>query len=594
MGAPRGGPGVFVVALRRGVGTGFGRGVRRGVGKGVAAVVLSVAMGAAGVAVTTPSGATAGAAPTGWPVISTAGDTFGALVTFRTPDGLYASPIHGAVMPDGRLFLMGRVHADRLEMMHASWTQRVDAPGSTPPAQVTIQDIMAPTDLHDTAYGAYTLDDSLVCGGHTFLSDGRLMIAGGPRTVSNTSTGTLVAAVGVGYGSTFDGAAWNRIPGFMAGKGGYFNTRWYPTLTRLADGRILVTGGFDVLTPIFDPNVSEEIFNPADNTWTQISSQQQTPPQAHDADYTAVFTLPRPVGGSDVAMIGESGVPILMSSATTPATWRVSPQPRPGATSSATYSSGAATALLPVRLNDGEWGYHNGSFLTAGGALGSSAMSHADVYDPTTDTWRATIDTGVARHYPATVDLPDGRVLVMNGHDSTATPGVLSPQYIDPANDFAVTTSPAVATEIRGYHNVAMLVPDGRVLVAGGRDVNRDTSLEKPDYTYFSPSYMTRTRPAIVNAPLKLGYGQNAFLGTTTTPVSEAVLMALPAMTHSFDQNQRSVQIKLRSVVTDAANNQISVITGPSDAQVAPPGDYMLFVLDANRVPSVARIVRVG
>jgi len=526
--------------------------------------------------------------------IATKGDAFSSVVTFRTPDGLLAAPIHGAVMPDGRVFLLGRVQADKPEMMHGAWTQAVDAPGAVLPKQVTINPIMAPTDLHGTLSGDYTLDDSFVCGGNTFLSDGRLMIAGGPRTVTNTLTGELVLAVGVGYGSTYDGSAWKRVPGFMAGKGGYLATRWYPTLTRLADGRILVTGGFDVLAPFLDPNVSEEIFNPVDNSWTEISSQQQTPPQTHDADYTAVFQLPKAAAGSDVAMIGEDGVPIMLNTATTPATWRVSPNLRPGATNGATYSSGAGTALLTIRLTDNEWGYHNGSFLTMGGALGTSAMTHADVYDPITDAWHATIDTGVARHYPATVVLPDSRVLVINGHDTTATPGVLSPQYIDPANGFAVSTSPAVATEIRGYHNVAMLLPDGRVLVASGRDVNRDTSLEKADYAYFSPSYMAKPRPVIVNAPLKLGYGQNVFLGTTNRKPTDAMLVALPAMTHSFDQNQRSIQIKLRSIVADAANNQISVITGPSDANVAPPGDYMLFALDANRVPSVARIVHIG
>ena len=527
------------------------------------------------------------------PSIGTGGDRLSATVTFRMPDGSYVAPVHGAVMPDGTMFLMGFVHGDQTVMMHAAWSRPVDAPKATLPAQITVNPLTAPVDLDMAASGQYTIDDSLVCGGDAFLSDGRLMIAGGPRTVTD-ATGQLVLAVGLGYGSTYNGTGWTRLPGFMAGTGGSIAARWYPTLTRLADGRMLVTGGFDLLTPTISPNISEEIFNPADNTWTQISTQQQSPSQIHDADYTAVFQLPATVSGSDVAMIGEDGVPILLNTKTTPATWRVSANLRPGATNGAALSSGAATTLLPIRLVDNEWGYHNGSYLTDGGGLGTAAMAHADVYDPVTDSWRPSINMGTARHYAATVDLPDGRVLVINGHDSAATAGVLSPQYIDPARGFAVTTSPAVATEIRGYHNVAMLLSDGRVLVSGGRDVNRDTSLEKPDYAYFSPAYMKQTRPAIVNAPLQLGYGQNAYLGTTTRPVTDAVLIALPAMTHSFDQDQRSIQIKLQSVTADAANNQISVITGPSGPNVAPPGYYMLFTLDANRTPSVAKIVHIG
>ena len=47
--------------------------------------------------------------------------------------------------------------------------------------------------------------------------------------------------------------------------------------------------------------------------------------------------------------------------------------------------------------------------------------------------------------------------------------GAVAPVH-RPSNGFAVTTSPAAGTEVRGYHNVAMLLPDGRVLVASGRD----------------------------------------------------------------------------------------------------------------------------
>jgi galactose oxidase len=97
----------------------------------------------------------------------------------------------------------------------------------------------------------------------------------------------------------------------------------------------------------------------------------------------------------------------------------------------------------------------------------------------------------------------------------------------------------------------------------------------------------------ITGAPTQLGYGQAALVGSSTVKATDAVLMALPSMTHSFDQNQRSVQVKLQTVA-DGTNSRLSVITGPADASVAPPGYYMLFLLDANRVPSVAKMVHIG
>ena len=546
------------------------------------------------VALLAPS-VSAGAAP----VIPTAGDTFSALVGLRSTDGMYVAAIHASVMPDGRVFMMGTeaptFPAAISDVGHFSFIYTPDAAGATLPATEAQAMLMAPVDLHDVTSNGHIFDDSLVCGGMTFLSDGRLMVAGGTRVVKDAATGKMQLAIGGTYGTAFNGTRWTRLAGNMTGVGQTRTGRWYPTLTRLANGKILVTGGYDNVGPsAFTANLSEELYDPLTSTWTTISSQTQTPVATHDADYTAVFQLPTSVQGADVLMIGEDGLPIYMSSATTPATWRSSGQTRPGSTPGGKFSNGAGTAMLPIRLTDGAWGYHNGSVLTMSGLLGSTAMTKADVFDPVTNAWTRSIDTGTPRHYPAPVLLPDGRVLLINGHDSSATNSVLVPQYLDPANNFALTTSPTNGIEVRGYHNVAVLLPDGRVLVGGGRDLDRTTSSEKPDLAYFSPSYLSQPRPVITSAPGQLGYGQSAYVGSSTVHPVEAVLMGLPSMTHSFDENQRSVQISLTSKAVGGGNTQISQIVGPADASVAPPGYYMLFVLDANRVPSVAKIVHIG
>jgi Galactose oxidase-like, Early set domain len=147
------------------------------------------------------------------------------------------------------------------------------------------------------------------------------------------------------------------------------------------------------------------------------------------------------------------------------------------------------------------------------------------------------------------------------------------------------------AGEARGYHNVALLLPDGRVFVAGGRSRSEnappDAEDEKPTFRYLYPPYMLEPRPAITAAPATIGYGASFNVSFSGGPISEAVLIGLGSMTHAFDTNQRHVQLPL---VAPTSTN--ATIIGPPNRQTAPPGYYMLFVLNQANVPSIARIVR--
>ena len=72
------------------------------------------------------------------------------------------------------------------------------------------------------------------------------------------------------------------------------------------------------------------------------------------------------------------------------------------------------------------------------------------------------------------------------------------------------------------------------------------------------------------------------------------MLVALGSMTHSFDENQRVVQLPVGAVLPGSNGTNVMITGGPSDSSTAPPGYYMLFVLDQNRVPSVAQMVHLG
>jgi galactose oxidase len=101
-------------------------------------------------------------------------------------------------------------------------------------------------------------------------------------------------------------------------------------------------------------------------------------------------------------------------------------------------------------------------------------------------------------------------------------------------------------------------------------------------------------RPVITSAPQSFGFGSSFQVNVSTQKPAGAVLISLGAMTHSFDENQRAVQVAVSQVATSTSGGWTATLTSPSSAQIAPSGYYMLFVLDSRRVPSTATIVHLG
>jgi galactose oxidase len=235
--------------------------------------------------------------------------------------------------------------------------------------------------------------------------------------------------------------------------------------------------------------------------------------------------------------------------------------------------------------------------LIAGGGDedGTGALPLAHIYDPVRDTWR-TIDTGIARSHPAAVLLPDTTVALVNGNGGVDDPK--RAQIIDPVTESVTTGPPWPDPHPRGYHNVALLLPDARVLVAGGQGGGEDS--ERPDLRIYVPPYLVgvapEERPRIVSAPRVIPYGVTLLLRVEGGPVHKVTLVALGSMTHAWDANQRCVEL-----FDGEVRDPELTIPGPRDAHAAPPGDYMLFAMrrdaagDGVRlIPSVAFMVRVA
>ena len=103
----------------------------------------------------------------------------------------------------------------------------------------------------------------------------------------------------------------------------------------------------------------------------------------------------------------------------------------------------------------------------------------------------------------------------------------------------------------------------------------------------FFPGYYFLPRPTIASSPLIVGYGVDF---PVTTPdalsIAKVALIRPGAVTHGFNQTQRYVGCAF------TAGPGALTVTSPPDGNVAPPGFYMLFIVNGGRVPSIARWIR--
>ena len=527
-------------------------------------------------------------------------------------------PVHGTLLPDGRVMLFGPVGVNA----RAAWLRPTPI-GQPLPATVRLTpdnvpvDVDPPVTVTDPATGnRIHIEETIFCSGHALTADGGIFVAGGTLLWSfyEAATQTTVNYI---YGLpnvtqySLAGGTWSRGENMRGTGETGSNMRWYGTVTRLGDERMLVSSGYELASiqvrqpgqPVHNHgstlNRSVEVMLPAGGG-TVVSPHAETPQAIWNPDYTHAFQMPYGlplVPDNTILMFGDAGIPVYFFPDGTPGS-RWAPLPasfRPGTRSVDAPNHGTASVLLPMRATNFEWGYANGSVLQAGGGLDSAMERSIDVFEISSSSWFHG-DLGLRRRFPATVLLPDGKVMVVSGYDATnVNPLLRNAHYLDLRPPTSLTTGLAASGEVRGYHNVALLLPDGRVLVAGGRSRGSDPADpedEKPNLRYLYPPYLTPLaspppRPAIVAAPQTIGYGSSFTVEVAGGPVSEVVLMGLGSMTHAIDMNQRYVQL----AATPQGAGSVQV-TGPANVQTAAPGHYMLFVLNANRVPSVASFVR--
>lgn len=413
--------------------------------------------------------------------------------------------------------------------------------------------------IWDPATGLVTTQPlawDMFCNGMVILPDGRPFVVGG----------TLAYDPFRGYAKT---AVYDPSTGQFTDMETMAHGRWYPTVTTLGNGTVMTFSGLNESGPT---NTAVEIYT-VGSGWSQEFPASWTPPL-----YPRLHLLPSGnvfySGPTNSAMMFDTGTHLWsFVSATNYASGR-------------TYGSSVLLPLTPANA-------YRPRVMIFGGGNPATATTEIIDLSAVAPTWQWGPPMSQPRIEMNAVLLPTGKVLALGGstNDEDATTASLNADLFDADG---ATVSPAGQNAFpRLYHSVAILLPDGRVFVAGG---NPSRGTYEPHMEIYSPAYLfapdgsPAARPAINGvSPGVISYGSTFQVQTPdAASIASAVLMRAGAVTHAFDMEQRLVGMSF------TAGNGILNVTAPPNGNIAPPGYYLLFLLNSAGVPSVGAFVQVS
>lgn len=381
----------------------------------------------------------------------------------------------------------------------------------------------------------------LFCAGHALLADGRVLVAGG-----HISDGHGLPNITYFSAAT---TSWSSGPAMARG-------RWYPTSTVMGNGDVVILAGTD--QDSLDVTIPEVWSNGTVRSLSDADLRLPWYPRDFLAPDGTLYTAGPTVQTRFLSVDGNGS-------------WKNGPRHLYDKTRS--YGS----AVM----------YDDGKILYAGGGLTTNTVEVIDL-DEASPAWHYTSPMAFARRHLNVTVLPTGEVLATGGVGGTTfddvTKGVHAAEMWNPETGQWATLASNTIT--RGYHSTSLLLPDGRVLNAGSG--NGAGAPDQFNAEIFSPPYLLRgARPVISSAPTEVQYGAHFRIETSQAPsITHVSFIRLGAVTHAFDQNQRFQRL---SFTADASG---LTVTAPGSRNKAPPGHYMVFILDGNDVPSVAKIVR--
>lgn len=484
---------------------------------------------------------------------------------------------------------------------------------------------------------AFPGNPDMFCCHYVQLKDGNVLAAGGSEhDMTDPMTGDVIyqGSRGSKTIAIFDPTASAGAGSWsLARTGGVTHElaqgRWYPTLVLLPDGRVAVFSGRRENGVPYPPAIADEveILKPDENykATTLTSTPGATPlpiyPGLHLAkDGKIYFT--HTCWGQEIADPDTFVIEITSTEAKFTGLGIRPASPR--------REEGMSVPLPPVQ--DGKILLVGGSrALKSGGAgvfdlpapIGPPTFDHiqaaadglaADILDTSTSppTWTAAGPMAFPRINGHCVLLPDETVLICGGHDNykwlarPTTQPSLDAEIYKPNPPGAGFRTVAAMNDPRMYHSVALLLPDGRVFTAGGADANSSeptlvypggwnprrrygvgTALNSKTFELYEPPYMHNgTRPDLTDvtrngtSTRRVEYGQSfKALSPQASSIDKVAFMRPGACTHHTDTEQRYVRLEFTKTMSELT------VTAPADAKLAPPGYYMLWIVDSAGLP---------
>lgn len=388
----------------------------------------------------------------------------------------------------------------------------------------------------------------LFCAGMSHAADGTLLLTGGNQQ------GCFFRGIDDVYAFDTSAPHWTFIDTMATG-------RWYPSNVTLGDGSVLVMSGLNDLctyTTLMEhvvPGVGISVV-----------------PEGEDL--VELYPILHLLGDGRVAHVGPEpwARTFTFGEGWTFHAWQ-----------GVGYRYAAGSVLVPGTTD---------RVLVFGGDAGQ-AMADVEEFDFSAEkpTWAAKAPLHFARLHLTPVILSDGTVFAVGGGGAGQyVDPVLVPELYDPETDTWTVLPPHVYG--RMYHSTALLLADGRVLVAG-----QDNGESAYFGEVYEPAYLFRgERPAIATAPTSVVYGQ-PFVVTVedaaTNSIARMAMLRLGAVTHSTSFDQRHLWIPFLAGAPDEAGIITAMAVAPASPNEAPPGYYMIVALNQDGVPSEARMLQV-
>jgi galactose oxidase len=491
----------------------------------------------------------------------TAAQSTAAAKPWTDPIALPLVPASAANLPDGKLLL---------------WSARGPTYFGSNGGLATYTTVFDPASGTTTPAVTTNPGQEMFCEGLSMLADGGILVSGGsdagktsrfdPRTGAWSAAGTL------------------NIP------------RAYNASATMSDGSVFTVGGS------WNGGYggkSGEVWSPTTQAWRTLSAVPADMPTGANAANAAN----PPLNGPDAAGVYRADNHMWLFGAADGWVFHAGPSAAMhwidtrgiGAIVQAGLRGDDAYAMTASAVM-----YDAGKILKLGGAPNhdsGDAFKTAYVIDisagpPKAPTVRKVAPMAYGRTFVNSVALPNGEVVVIGGQ--TYPKGfsddfsVLAAELWSPVTERFVTLPPM--QKARNYHSIALLLPDGRVLAGGGGLCS--CAGDHPDAEILTPPYLLApdgapaARPTLQTAPASATWGAQVAV-TTDRPVRQFALVRMASATHSVNTDQRRIPVAFTG---DAGRYTLAI---PTDRGALLPGNYMLFALDAQGVPSVARTVNI-